>query len=372
MTDTEPGVTGRPGHGDHFTDHMVSMDWHPRHGWREAELGPLRELTLHPATIGIHYGQAIFEGLKAFRQTDGSIAVFRPRDNALRFQRSASRLAMPPLPEQLFLDAVESLAAADASCVPMDPSYSLYLRPLMFGTDRNLMLRPSDCYRFLVIAFVAGGFFGEGVDAISVRVNHEHARAMPGGTGDVKVAGNYAPTFAAQLAADREGCQQVVWLDSAQGRWIEEMSGMNLFLVAGGGYRPEIVTPALTGTLLPGITRDTILTLARRLGFTVREQRISLSQWRTASAPGGRFTEAFACGTAAVVTAVGSVRDIGGDWSIGNGRPGPVTAALRTALMDAQCGRAPDVDGWLHPVPGTGRSETVSVGRGVPVKIRGR
>jgi branched-chain amino acid aminotransferase len=332
---------------------MFSMDWDPHEGWHRPELRPLQDLVLHPGTVGLHYGQAIFEGLKAFRQPDGSLAVFRPRDNARRFQRSAARLAMPRLPEELFLDAVERLVAADASWLPADSSQSLYIRPLMFATDTHLMLKPSAGYRFLVIAFVAGGFFGEGIDAISVRVNHEHPRAMPGGTGDVKIAGNYAPTFVAQIEAERDGCQQVLWLDSTERRWIEEMSGMNLFLVSGRGPRAEIITSPLTGTLLPGVTRDTVMKIAARLGYGVRETRISLEEWRAQSGPGGRFTEAFACGTAAVITAVRDVRDPGGNWVIGDGRPGPVTKALRTALVDVQRGRFPDPAGWLHPVAAT-------------------
>jgi branched-chain amino acid aminotransferase len=342
-----------PGHGELFTGHMFSMLWSAREGWHEPTLGPLENLSLHPGTIGLHYGQAIFEGLKAFRQADGSMAVFRPRDNARRFQRSARRMAMPELPEDAFLAAIERLVAADASWLPAGSPHSLYLRPLMFATDRSLMLRPSDGYRFLLMAFVAGGFFGERVEALSVRVNHDHPRAMPGGTGGVKVAGNYAPTFLAQIEAAQEDCQQVLWLDSVERRWIEEMSGMNLFLVRGRGSDAEIVTPRLTGTLLPGVTRDTLLTVAGRLGLGASQERISLDRFRAGSAPGGEFTEAFACGTAAVVTPVGRVRDVGGDWTLGDGGPGPVTMMMRRALVDVQHGVAPDLDGWLHRIPGS-------------------
>lgn len=344
---TVPDRAAHPGHGEAFTDHMITADWTPESGWQPARLGPLRELTLHPGTLGLHYGQVIFEGLKAFRQPDGSMAVFRPWDNARRFQSSARRLAMPPLPEALFVDAVGRLVAADAALLPENSEHSIYIRPFMFAVDRTLMLRPSTRYRFVVVAFIAGAFFGESAESISVWVNRDYARAMPGGTGDVKIAGNYAPTFVAQLEAERAGCQQVLWLDSTEHRWIEEMSGMNVFLVRGGGSRPVIVTPPLTGTLLPGVTRDTVMKLAVRLGLTVREERVSLERWRTGS---GKFTEAFACGTAAVITAVGEVCDGQARWPIGDGKPGPVTTALRAALIDAQRGRTPDADGWLHPV----------------------
>lgn len=338
-----------PGHGEAFTDHMVTLDWSPEAGWHSPQIAPLRDFSLHPATIGLHYGQVIFEGLKAFRQADGSMAVFRPRENGRRFQRSARRLAMPELPEDLFVDAVEKIVAADGALLPVGCQHSIYIRPFMFATDKTLMLRPSGHYRFVVIAFVAGGFFGEAVESISVWVNRDYPRAMPGGTGNVKIAGNYAPTFVAQLEAERAGCQQVLWLDSVEHRWLEEMSGMSLFLVRGAA-KPELVTPPLTDTLLPSITRDTILTLAGRLGFGTQQVPVSLAEWRAATEQ-GVFTEAFACGTAAVVTPIVEICDGGDKWTVGDGRPGPVTLALRDALIDAQHGRMPTVDEWLHPVP---------------------
>ncbi|MFC4855940.1 branched-chain amino acid aminotransferase [Actinophytocola glycyrrhizae] len=339
-----------PGHGDAFTRHMYSLRYAPGHGWHDGQLMPLAELSLHPATIGLHYAQVIFEGMKAFRQADGSVAVFRPRENARRFQRSAARLAMPALPEERYLEGVERVVAADQNELSDHPDHSLYLRPLMFGTDVNLMLRPSDGYRFLVMAFVAGGFFGDTVEAVSVLVSREHSRAMPGGTGDVKCAANYGPSFVAQRAAREAGCQQVVWLDSAEHRWVEEMGGMNMFFVRGTGDDATISTIPLTGTLLPGVTRDSLLRLAARLGHRTEVAPLSVDQWR-ADCASGAITEVFACGTAAVVTPVGTVRDRDGDWTVGDGTMGPVTAKLRRGLVDLQQGRADDVDGWLHRVP---------------------
>jgi branched-chain amino acid aminotransferase len=219
----------------------------------------------------------------------------------------------------------------------------------MFATDRSLMLRPSDEYQFLLMAFVAGGFFGDDVPSVSVLVNHDQSRAFPGGTGDVKVAGNYAPSFVSQRQAAEVGCQQVLWLDANEKHWIEEMSGMNMFLVRGTGKGAEVVTPELTGTLLPGTTRDTVLRLAERLGYTPRTERVSLDQWRQ-ECRDGVVTEVFACGTAAVVTPVSDVRDEGGDWTISDGQPGPVTLELRRALVDMHHGVSPDPDGWLHHV----------------------
>jgi branched-chain amino acid aminotransferase len=338
------------GHGDLFTAHMVSADWTTADGWTEPELRPLENLSLHPATIGLHYGQVVFEGLKAHPQADGSIAVFRPGENARRFARSAARLAMPVLPEELFLRSVDQLVAADAEWLPPDPDLSLYLRPLMFATEANLMLRASNEYRYLLMAFVAGGFFGETAKPVSVWVCHDQSRAMPGGTGNVKCAANYGPSLVAQRRAQAAGCQQVIWLDAVEHRWIEEMGGMNLFFVRGSGAGAELITPELTGTLLPGVTRDSLITLGRRLGHRVTEGRMSIDALYEGCAT-GEITEVFACGTAAVVTAVGEIRDEAGAWTVGDGKTGPVTEALRGALLDLHHGIAADPDGWMHRVP---------------------
>ncbi|MFJ6167200.1 branched-chain amino acid aminotransferase [Micromonospora orduensis] len=342
-------VVHNPGHGDAFTDHMVTMDWTPAEGWHGADLRRLEDLSLHPGTLGLHYAQVAFEGLKAHRQHDGTMAVFRPRDHARRFQRSARRVVIPEVPEDLFVRAIEDLIVADEAHLSDDPAHSIYLRPMVFGTDPSLMLRPSNTFRFLLMAFVAGGFFGKQVSGVSVWVSREHSRAIPGGTGDVKIAANYAPSFLAQRAAEQAGCQQVVWLDAVERRWVEEMGGMNLFFVRGRGKDAEVVTPALTGTLLPGVTRDSLLTLTERLGYRPREERISVDQWRDECRQ-GLITEVFACGTAAVVTPVYQVRDVDGDWTIGDGGPGPVTLRLREALVDLHHGLAPDPDGWLHRI----------------------
>ncbi len=340
-----------PGHGETFTDHMFSLLWTPAEGWHQPELGPVENLSLHPATIGLHYGQVAFEGLKAHRQANGDVSVFRPRDHARRFQRSTRRLAMPELPEESFIQAVEEVIGADQGWLSDNPTHSLYIRPFMFATDVSLMLRPSQDYRFLLMAFLAGGFFGDEVESVSVLISRDYSRAMDGGTGDVKIAGNYAPSFLAQRQAQEAGCAQVVWLDAAERRWVEEMGGMNLFFVRGSGPGAQVVTPELTGTLLPGVTRDTLLTLASRLGYTPSQERISVEQWK-AECEQGLITEVFACGTAAVVTPVRKVCDpVAGDWTIGDGGSGPVTAQIRRALVDLHHGLIPDTDGWLHRVP---------------------
>ncbi|OLF06970.1 branched chain amino acid aminotransferase [Actinophytocola xinjiangensis] len=341
--------TTSPGHGDAFTRNLYSLRYSPDLGWHGGTLAPMTDLRMHPATIGLHYGQVIFEGMKAFRQADGSMAVFRPYENARRFQRSAARLAMPELPEELYVSGVDQLVAADQVELSDDPDHSLYLRPLMFGTDANLMLRPSQEYLFLVMAFVAGGFFGDKVEPVSVLISRDQARAMPGGTGNVKCAANYGPSFVAQRRAQEAGCQQVVWLDAAERTWVEEMGGMNLFFVRGNGAGAEVFTTPLTGTLLPGVTRDSLLTLAAQHGYRVGESPVSVDQWR-AECAAGTITEVFACGTAAVVTPVGRVRDRDGDFVIGDGEMGPVTGTLRSALMAVQRGTVPDPHGWLHHV----------------------
>lgn len=332
--------------GARFTTMVIDAEWTADSGWSALRRLPLADVPMHPGMIGLHYGQVIFEGLKAHRRVDGSMAVFRPIENAHRFQRSARRLAMPELPGDMFVRAVEELVAVDGHWLPDDPGLSLYLRPLMYGSEVNLMLRTSREYRFLLMAFVVGGFFGDTVSPVTVWVSHDFGRAVPGGTGDVKCAANYAGAFLAQRQAEALGCQQVVWLDPVQRRWVEELGGMNLFFVRGN----EIITPPLSGCLLPGVTRSSLLVLAERLGLPAREERISLEQWRSECIQ-GVITETFACSTAAVVTPVGAVRDLGGDWTIGDGTPGQVTMRLRRELVDLHHGVAPDPDGWMHPCP---------------------
>ena len=333
-----------------FTGHMITMRWTADEGWSRPRLGTHESLAVSPAAASFHYGQTIIEGLKAHRQPDGSMAIFRPRDHARRFQRTARRLSMPPLPEDAFVDVLERLTAADQRSLPDDPGYSLYLRPFMFASEVNLVPRPAREYTLVAIAFVIGSYFGEDVESLSGWVCRDYPRAFPGGTGDAKYVGNYGPTLLAQERAKQAGCQQVIWLDGVERRWVEEMGSANLFFVRGSGPEAEVVTPGLTGNFLPGITRDSVLALSRRLGHRTREERISIEQWR-AEAESGLLTETLACGTAAVVTSVGRVLDHDGDWTIGDGTPGPVTRAIREALVDYHHGRCADPYGWRHPVP---------------------
>jgi branched-chain amino acid aminotransferase len=297
----------------------------------------------------LHYGQEIFEGLKAYRQPDGSVAIFRVEANAARFQRSAHRLAMAELPVDLFVDSVRALVNVDRDWVPAGGENSLYLRPFMISTEVGLGVRPANAYTYLLIASPAGAYFKNGVQPVSVWLSTEYVRAAPGGTGEAKCGGNYAASLIAQAYAAQQGCDQVVWLDAAEHRWVEEMGGMNLYFVYGSGSSARIVTPSLTGALLPGITRDSLITLATDLGYAAEEGKISTDEWQAGN-ESGAITEVFACGTAAVITPVGSVRSAHGSWTVGDGGTGPVSARLRSALLDIQTGVAPDPYGWMQTV----------------------
>jgi branched-chain amino acid aminotransferase len=345
--DERAAILAAPGFGRYFTDHMVRIDYADGQ-WGEGRVLPYGPLTLDPATSALHYGQEIFEGLKAYRQVNGSIAAFRPDANAARFARSAQRLAMPALPADLFVESLHSLVEVDQAWVPEVLDESLYLRPFMVATEVGLGVNtPSSSYTYLVIGSPAGPYFAGGIKPVKVWLSTEYTRAAPGGTGAAKCAGNYAAAFVAQAQATARGCDQVVWLDAAEHRWVEEMGGMNLYFVYGTGPSARIVTPSLTGTLLPGITRDSLLTLAADLGYTAEEDKISTDEWRAGN-ESGAITEVFACGTAAVITPVGAVDSDNGGWTIGDGNPGPVSMRLREHLMAIQTGREPDPHGWMR------------------------
>ncbi|MFJ9209807.1 branched-chain amino acid aminotransferase [Streptomyces sp. NPDC102264] len=365
-----------PAFGTAFTEHMVSARWNPEQGWHEAELVPYGPLLLDPATVGLHYGQVVFEGLKAFRSHTGEVAVFRPDAHAVRMRASARRLMMPEPPEELFLAAVDALVAQDQEWIPDDPGMSLYLRPLLFASERTLALRPAREYRFLMVAFITEGYFGPAQRPVRVWVTDEYSRAAAGGTGAAKCAGNYAGSLLAQEEAQSKGCDQVVWLDPVERRWVEEMGGMNLFFVYGSGGSARLVTPPLTGSLLPGVTRDALLRLAPTLGVPVSEAPLSLERWR-ADCASGAITEVFACGTAARISPVNEVSTKDGSWTIGpntvgadtaggsaggNGArvntAGEITGRLSAALFGIQRGELPDPHSWMRPVSPARQSAT--------------
>ena len=335
-----------PGFGRVFSDHMVTIRYHESKGWHDARIEPRAPIPMDPAAAVLHYAQEVFEGLKAYRTKDGGATMFRPIENARRFQQSAERLAMPSLPEELFLEACDLLVKTDRDWIPDGDGGSLYIRPFMFANEIFLGVKPSSDYLFIVIASSVGSYFKTDAPAVSLWVSQEFTRAAPGGTGAAKCGGNYASSLLAQAEATRHGCDQVVFLDAVEQKWVEELGGMNIFFVFDDG---SMVTPPLGGTILPGITRSSLLTLAKDKGIKVREDRYSIDQWRTDSRS-GRLREAFACGTAAVVTPIGTVRSKDGEFKIGNGGPGTQTEDLKSALVGIQRGHAADTYGWIHKV----------------------
>ena len=339
-------LLANPGFGRVFTDHMVIIEYDEERGWHNGRLTARQSFDMDPAAPVLHYAQEIFEGMKAYRRPGGKAALFRPDANARRFAKSAIRMAMPPLPEAMFLESVRQLVRADREWIPETEDGSLYLRPFMIASGAFLGMRASTEFIYAVIASSVGAYFRNDAASVSLWVTRDYARAAPGGTGEAKCGGNYAGSLVAQQEAVRNGCDQVVFLDAMERRWVEELGGMNVFFVFADG---SIQTPPLDGTILHGVTRDSLLTLARDMGLTVREERYAIDQWQ-ADAESGRLTEAFACGTAAIVTPIGSVKGVDGAFTIGGQSIGPLTLRLRSALLGIQRGDAPDPYGWTELV----------------------
>ncbi len=344
--DVRTAAIADPGFGTVFTDHMVTIEYdEAKGGWHSATVGPRQPIPLDPAASVLHYAQEIFEGLKAYRHPDGALGLFRPRANAERFNRSAKRLAMPNLPPELFLEAIEELLALDGNWFPSVEGGSLYLRPFMIATEAFLGVRPAKQYKFIVIASPAGNYFKSGAKAVSIWIS-DYTRAAPGGTGAAKCGGNYAASLVPTGQAFEKGHDQVLFLDAAEHKWVEELGGMNLFFVMDNG---KVITPPLTGTILPGITRDSLIDLLTEQGLSVHEEPYSIDQWR-ADAESGKLVEVMACGTAAVVTAVGKVAGPDGEFTIGAGGIGQTTAKLREQLVGIQNGTVEDKHGWVMRV----------------------
>jgi branched-chain amino acid aminotransferase len=339
-------ILATPGFGVHFTDHMAVATWTAADGWHDSAIVPYGPFTLDPATAVLHYAQQVFEGLKAYRHEDGTIWTFRSDQNADRMVRSAHRLALPPLDPEDFLCSIEELVAADAAWVPTAPEQSLYLRPLMFATEAFLGVRRAKRVTYCCIASPAGPYFASGVRPVSIWISTLYSRAAPGGTGAAKCAANYAASLLPQQQAVEHGCDQVMFADAAEHRWLEELGGMNVYLITTGN---ELITPELTGSILEGVTRDSILTLAPEFGLTPVERRVEIAELLD-GIRSGQVTEVFACGTAAVATPIGALHDEAGSYQIGSGESGETTLAVRQRLLDLQYGRAEDKYGWLRRI----------------------
>ena len=340
-------ILANPGFGNHFTDHTAivdySVDENGEGGWHNARVEAYGPISLDPSAAVLHYGQEIFEGLKAYRHADGSIWTFRPEANAARLNKSARRIALPELPAEYFLGAIRELVALDKEWVPDGDGESLYLRPFMIATEAFLGVRAAREVSFRVIASPVGNYFGGELKPVSIWISREYARAGRGGTGAAKCGGNYAASLIAQQEAEAHGCKQVLFLDHFNDDAVEELGGMNVFFVMKDG---SLATPALTGTILEGVTRMSVIQVAKDMGREVVERKITLDEWREGVAT-GEIAEVFACGTAAVITPIGVLKDQTEFIGSEDAKAGETTMAIREQLLGIQTGTAPDTHGWL-------------------------
>lgn len=333
-----------PKFGTVFTDHMARISWATDTGWVHRRIEPYGSLTLDPAAAVLHYAQEVFEGLKAYRHPDGTVWTFRPEANGARLAASAHRLALPALSIDDFMASVAALVRTDIDWVPTEADASLYLRPFMFASESFIGVRPTQEAEYLVIASPTGAYFAGGVKPVSIWVDRQFSRAGEGGTGAAKCGGNYAASLLPQIIAAEHGCDQVCFLDSATRTYLEELGGMNVFVVKADG---SVHTPELTGSILEGVTRSSILRLVADRGREVVERRIPLTEVIGGLADGS-VTEVFACGTAAVVTPIGRLVGDDFDAAVGDGRPGELTMSIRSELTDIQTGRSADRHGWMR------------------------
>ncbi len=336
---------GNLGFGTLFTDHMLNMDYNLEKGWHNPRIEPYAPFVLDPSTMVLHYGQGIFEGLKAYRTKEGNIQLFRPADNLKRFNYSARKLCIPELDEAFALDALKELIRIEKDWVPDAPGTSLYIRPTIIATDPFLGVRASNTYRFFVILSPVGAYYPEGFNPVKIMVTREHVRAVRGGMGDTKTMGNYAASLLAGEKAHQAGYTQVLWLDGVEQKYVEEVGSMNIMFVIDN----ELVTPMLNGSILPGITRDSVMALTQSWGIKTTERKISIDEVFEAHAA-GKLTEIFGSGTAAVISPVGELRFEDKIITVGNGQAGPVAQRLFDTMMDIQYGRVDDPMGWIVPV----------------------
>ncbi|MBK5276102.1 MAG: branched-chain amino acid aminotransferase [Desulfuromonadales bacterium] len=330
------------GFGKHFTDRMLIVEWKAGQGWFDARIEPYGPFTMDPACAVLHYAQEIFEGLKAYKWADGRVALFRPEMNARRFNQSGERMCMPAVPEELFLKGIEQLVSLEQEWIPTAPETSLYIRPTMIAMDPVLGVKPSDHYYFYVILSPVGAYYAAGFNPIGIMVEDHFVRAVPGGTGEAKTGGNYASSLMAALEAKKKGFDQVLWLDGRERRYIEEVGAMNMFFA----YGTKIVTAPLTGSILSGVTRDSVLKLAPTLGYEVEERQIDVNDLM-ADIRAGKVTEAFGSGTAAVITPVGKLCYKDECLQLTGGQVGEITQRLYDTLTGIQTGKIADTFGWV-------------------------
>jgi len=330
------------GFGKLFTDRMLIIEWKPEEGWHNGRIEQYAPFMLDPSCMVLHYAQEIFEGLKAYKLADGRITLFRPEMNAKRFNRSADRMSMPELPVELFLDGIEKIVALEKDWIPSAPGTSLYIRPAMIAVEPGLGVRPANHFYFFVILSPVGAYYSAGFNPISILVEDHFVRAVPGGTGEAKTGGNYASSIKAAMEAKKKGYEQVLWLDACHKRYVEEVGSMNMFFA----YGKKIVTAELTGSILSGITRDSVKTLAKNMGYEFEERQVDIHEL-TADIKSGKLTEAFGSGTAAVITPVGTLCYKDEVFQIGNGAVGELTQKLYDTLTGIQTGVIKDEFGWV-------------------------
>lgn len=330
------------GFGVHFSDHIFTARWNREKGWHDAEIKPYQDFALDPAAMVFHYGQAIFEGLKAYRGKDGQVLLFRPKDNLERLNRSALRMCMPRIPVDRILQALKALVYLDREWIPEAEGATLYIRPTMIATEPALGLRPADEYLFFIINSPVGAYYSEGFNPVKIYVEDTYVRAVPGGVGEAKTAGNYAASVKALTEAQKKGYTQVLWLDAIERRYIEEVGTSNIFFVLGD----ELITPPINGTILPGITRDSVLQLARDRGLNVVERPVTIDEVIEA-AENGTLKEAFGTGTAAVISPVGELCYKDRNIVINNGQSGELSRHFFDELQALQRGFRDDVHNWV-------------------------
>ncbi|MBE6777361.1 MAG: branched-chain amino acid aminotransferase [Ruminococcaceae bacterium] len=333
------------GFGKIFTDHMFMMDWNKEKGWYNARIVPFENISLHPASTVLHYGSEIFEGLKAYRRKDGKVQMFRPIENIRRMNRSAERLCLPQIPEDLAMEILETFVSLEQDWTPSAEGTSLYLRPFMFGNDESLGVHTVHNATYVIIASPVGSYYAEGINPVKIMIEDEDVRAVRGGTGYAKCGGNYAASNRAGERAARLGYSQVLWLDGVERKYIEEVGAMNVMFKIDG----KIVTPMLSGSILPGITRMSCIAVLKEKGFEVEERLLSIDELADAL-ENGKLEEAWGCGTAAVVSPIGELCYKGVKYPVNNGEIGEVTQMLYDTLTGIQWGKIEDTFGWIKPI----------------------